>query len=386
MQDTILRDDEDCPCGSGKKYGDCCKVKTDVGPVVSKKPAHVLLNERMKRSMKQCCLHPDHLNCNGSIKEAHALQNHKIISLLAGNEHHVWMMDKKQQPTVVEGKAGEEPIVLMLFNKTSANKATTETCFCDRHDNIAFAAIEKGAPDFDKSNEEMKFVYAYKAFIFEYYKQWMGWEIFHDCFKERPAVFSTPDMVAMYQMLQLKKAEFEPIKNYYDNQIMAGTHNGVETCVIEIPEKIGFAAYSYVALNFDLNGNMIQNIDNGIMHRIAITIFPEESQSYILLSCLKTEEKYYKSFFDQLKSASLDRIKYYFNMMLPLYTENLVFSKELWESQGDMGQFGITHMANLHGPDAVKLEQCVGLAIKQATRKKKFDYTQRGKFDLFKIV
>ena len=64
------------------------------------------------------------------------------------------------------------------ISKTSVNDATTETCFCDYHDNVAFAIIEKGAPDFDDSRDDMKFVYAYKAFIFEYYKQWIALDIF----------------------------------------------------------------------------------------------------------------------------------------------------------------------------------------------------------------
>jgi len=60
--------------------------------------------------------------------------------------------------------------IIVELSRISVNDATTEPCFCDFHDNIAFAAIEKGAPNFDKLNEEMKFVYAYKALIFEYYK------------------------------------------------------------------------------------------------------------------------------------------------------------------------------------------------------------------------
>ena len=114
--------------------------------------------------MVKCCMHPDQSNCNGKIKNAHALQNNKIISLLAGTERHVYTMDKKRQPLIIPIE-GEEPEVMVEFSRVSANDATTETCFCDRHDNIAFAVIEKGAPDFDVNSEPMKFVYAYKAFI-----------------------------------------------------------------------------------------------------------------------------------------------------------------------------------------------------------------------------
>lgn len=75
-----LHDDESCPCGSGKSYKDCCKGKSDDGPVNSKKPVEVLLMEEMRKGFKQdkVCLHPDQANCKGKIKEAHALQNHMI--------------------------------------------------------------------------------------------------------------------------------------------------------------------------------------------------------------------------------------------------------------------------------------------------------------------
>jgi TM2 domain-containing membrane protein YozV len=43
---------------------------------------------------------------------------------------------------------------------------------------LLVAAIEKWKPDFDESNEVMKFVYAYKSFIFEYYKQSTAINIF----------------------------------------------------------------------------------------------------------------------------------------------------------------------------------------------------------------
>ena len=77
-----LHDDESCPCGSGKSYKDCCKGKSDDGPVNSKKPVEVLLMEEMRKGFKQdkVCLHPDQAKCKGKIKEAHALQNHMITS------------------------------------------------------------------------------------------------------------------------------------------------------------------------------------------------------------------------------------------------------------------------------------------------------------------
>lgn len=80
----FIHDDELCPCGSGKMFSNCCKNKPDSGPTNSPKPTEVLLMERMRKSLRKrrLCLHPDQTRCQGDIKEAHALQNHKIINCL----------------------------------------------------------------------------------------------------------------------------------------------------------------------------------------------------------------------------------------------------------------------------------------------------------------
>ena len=62
-----------------------------------------------------------------------------------------------------------------------------------------------------------------------------------------------------------------------------------------VPYQIGFANYAYIAPDFDLNGEKINTIDaKGKMHRLAVTVLPESNQSYIMLSCLSSEEKIYR--------------------------------------------------------------------------------------------
>ncbi|WP_426349395.1 hypothetical protein ACPWSR_16900 [Alloiococcus sp. CFN-8] len=333
--------------------------------------------------MKKLCMHPDQEHCKGKIKAAHALQNNKIISLLAGTDRHVYTMNAKKKPLLIP-VSGDEVVLIVELSKTSANDATTETCFCDLHDNTAFAAIEKGAPDFDETSEEMKFTYAYKAFIFEYYKQKIGFDIFKSNFKENPVAFLYVDMVGMYRMLQLKEKEFELIKLHYDEQIMAGTFDGLVTCVINIPERIIFADYAYIAPGYDMNGKKINHTVKGIMHRVTITVFPEVNQSWLLLSCLKSEQCIYEMLFQQLKTASLSKLKFYLSLLLPLYSENIVLSTELWESWDEDVQMAYTFYANLKGKDAVLMEKGIGFELKNAARRKSDDvYNISPKINLF---
>ena len=383
-----LHDDESCPCGSGKSYKDCCKGKSDDGPVNSKKPVEVLLMEEMRKGFKQdkVCLHPDQANCKGKIKEAHALQNHKIISLLASADNHMIMQDPAKQPIVIK-EDPVNPILIVPFTRVSGNKATTQSCFCDVHDTQAFKVIEAGSPDFDANNDEMKFVYAYKAFVFEYAKQRHLMWLFRRMFSKRPGVFSLPEQVKEYRIQCLRMEEFETVKKKFDTEILAGTHDGISTVVVTIPYKLGFANYAYIAPDYDIDGNRIKSIDNkGKMHRLAITVLPEVNQSYILMSCLDSEEEFYRSFFQSIKTANLEKILFYFNLMLPLFSENVILSEALWNALDEKGQFGLTHMANLTGDDQLKLSQTLGMALRNAAHKKNFDYSKRMGFDLFQQV
>lgn len=378
----IIFDNEPCPCGSNNSFVKCCKNK-NIAVTETRKPPEVQIMEAMRKSMKKCCLHPDSANCKGKIKNAHALQNNKIISLLAGSERHVYMLNAKRKPIIIPMDNGEAEALVEIF-KTSANDATTETCFCDYHDNIAFSLIEDGAPNFDECNESMKFIYAYKAFIFEYYKQLVSVEAFRDCFSNTPQAFTSKPMVGMYRMLQLKTKEFNPIKHHFDNEILSGKHSGIKTCVVKLPEQIKFANYAYIAPDYDLNGKKIKHTRKGIMHRLAVTTFPEQNQSYILLSCLENEAFIYNNLFDQLQSASMDKIKFYISMVLPLYSENMVLSSELWNRWDEETKVAYTFYANLFGPDAFVYGKAIGMGLRNAARSKPpFDYSKRGKIDLF---
>ena len=289
---------------------------------------------------------------------------------------------QKKKPILVPLENGEV-IPIVEVSRTSANDATTETCFCDLHDNIAFAAIEKGAPDFDDS-EEMKFVYAYKAFIFEYYKQTMSMKIFRQCFKTNPKAFQSKESVAIYRMLQLKEKEFEPIKKHFDSEILAGAHNGIFTCVVKIAEQIKFADYAFIALSYDMNGNRIRHTKKGVMHRIALTIFPEQGKSWLLMSCLEGEKKIYEKFFKQMQEATVQKLKFYLNMMLPLFSENMVLSPDLWKSWTEDIQGAYTYYANLNGSDGKRMEMCLGFALKNANRDKSGStYNTLPKINLF---
>lgn len=191
-------------------------------------------------------------------------------------------------------------------------------------------------------------------------------------------------MVGLYRMSQLRLKEFKPIKKHFDSEILSGTYNGIVTCVITIPERINFANYAFIAPDYDLNGKRIRHTFKGLMHRIAITAFPEETKSYILLSCLSSEKHIYAKFFEQINSVPLDKIKYYFSMILPLYSENMVLSPTIWNKWDDERKMAFTFYANLSVQIFKRYSIAIGKGLRNAANSKvPFDYSKRGKIDLF---
>ena len=77
-------------------------------------------------------------------------------------------------------------------------------------------------------------------------------------------------------------------------------------------------------------------------------------------------------------------VKFYISMVLPLYSENMVLSSKLWDSWSEEVQMAYTFYANLTGRDALVYGKCIGMVIRKAAKKRaEFDYSKRGKIDLF---
>lgn len=53
--------------------------------------------------------------------------------------------------------------------------------------------------------------------------------------------------------------------------------------------------------------------------------------------------KYFSSYFEQLKSSPLPLIQYYLNVFIPLYSQNLILSPQLWDKWDEKAQFGVQY-------------------------------------------
>ena len=139
-----------CLCGSGNKYADCCKQKTN--PFENEKAQNKLTAELMKlrSSYKKICLYP---NCSDKGIHSHTISQKAVLSLIT-DSNHVLM------PIVRVGQSVD------LISQGIETQASTYFCFCGNHDKI-FSCIDVISPEL---SDHTKFMYAYRIFASTYYK------------------------------------------------------------------------------------------------------------------------------------------------------------------------------------------------------------------------
>lgn len=345
FKSKYVLDDEICLCGSNRKYKECCKFKNDVKVNEKEKIVEIQKMFTNKKYLLKTCLFPGEKKCTKKSIHAHALQNNRILSLISEKDH-VIILNRKKKPMVIDVGRNEKEVIY-LFDKESVNKATAYDSFCKEHDDKVFAPIEKQGCDFNKDNDEQKYIYAYKAFIFEYYKELATLNGYQKNLKRFPSMMKDRRIVSFYRQQLTKLKEFEYYKKFFDNGIINKEYKGLKTKIIELNNTISFANFSCISPSYDLNGKRIKSIPKDKrMRRIFLTVLPTESKSYILCSYLEEDEIIYRNFLSQLNNKSLNNILTYFNYIIPLYSDNLVISPKMWHAFSEEQQMMLTFLAN----------------------------------------
>jgi hypothetical protein len=100
------------------------------------------------------CLWPKS-DCTKDCIKAHSIQNSQILDQLATNNHLIMAVARLNLDTEPE----------IEFKEVGRNKATTFTGLCGEHDSQLFRPIDVN--QFDSSNEEQKFLIAYRSILRE---------------------------------------------------------------------------------------------------------------------------------------------------------------------------------------------------------------------------
>lgn len=269
------------------------------------------------------CIHPNQHECSGKIGiNAHSIQNTRIVKKLS-KDNHVYMIN---QPL---DKFGFE------FKLIGRNDATTFTGFCKEHDTEVFAPIEKDS--FYQGTDEQHFLYAYRAFARSFHKkleQIKGVKYSH------LALVENTQNDKLDERANIVKNDVVIYKEKFDKAIIEKKYDILETRSIKLNKNVEFAVNSFFQMmNYkDTVINDFNDITKPIKP-LMLNVFPEQDESYILISCFKEDYEAYKVFFEDIKNMNKEQLFLTLNNLIPKYCENIIIAPEFFKNWNGNAKF-----------------------------------------------
>jgi hypothetical protein len=260
----------------------------------------VIMREILKRAAEKSkkCWHPNassatcKVDNNGDviISAAHSIQNNGVLSKIAKDGHVM---------TFAKDKAGFEG------KKLGKKLASIFWGFCNIHDSI-FQPIENFPYT---QTEEQNFLYAYRGFVVASHKK-----------VEIASFINFGD-----------QADNDIIRNkaIFDKAILENNYSIIETDVIELPMFYPIAVSSNFYLDFDFEANPIEHSEFR-MENIFVSVFPDNSKTYFLLSYFKEDKHLYENLAKQLKKRN--NLKSDITVLLAAHVENIYFEPVYFET------------------------------------------------------
>lgn len=320
---------EQCPCGSDQKFKFCCYQKArearhnrkDYTSYSDSRINHIINQNWMEADFK-ICLGFDKEKCTDEIKNAHSVQNNRILNLISEKGH---LYEISSEIT----RKGPIP----LFKKISRNKASTFFGFCDYHDTELFKPIEL----YDYNEEPIQdFLFAFRGAALEYHRKQRALNLHRKIFKEHPASLLDERSIRMYRTAQLDVSDWKQDYDLFKRDYMSNDFSNIKTVFRQLDYEVNFTACSAFAIQYDLVGKQINDIHGDFesekMPSIFINVYPVEGATNILITYHKQDEATYKNYLTQVGLLDEDRLKEYLNYLIIEYTENIFFSPKMIEA------------------------------------------------------
>lgn len=303
-----------CPCGSGKKYKNCCYGRED-NPEYSN-PANFALNykEMRKAARIKECIYPDPSSCSEKIIKAHSIQNNKILVKISDNG--------KVYMTIPD-------MSLSIPKEYGRKEASVFTGFCRYHDKIIFQPIEDH--DFTGSVEQI-FLYIYRAFALEYHRKQEGVKMEQHLFYNQPSTakeFMTDGKTGNSMSVD----DFRKEKSIFDEALLSKQYDVLTSIVWTFDSFANFAATGGEVPVFDFDGKKIQDLSNPNIpaRHIYYSVFPENNRTFVIIAWLKEYDSLFDSMKKRLNEASEQEKRNYINNTLPMITENIAIKPSSWD-------------------------------------------------------
>ena len=264
-------------------------------------------------NFKMKCIVPDSEGniCGMNPIESHSIQHNGILSRLA-EEGKVYCLGETTQ--------GDEIFEYDLKEKGITKQASIFKCLCNEHDKRLFVDIE----DRKFAKEPCQyFQYALKALLHSYWTKCNDAGIVEKYKRTQIA----------RQIIRDRKA-YEMELNRFWEILRTEQYQDLLCYIVPIGREINIAVSTSINICRKLDGTLFgkENDKYPLLH---ISAFPVDGKSYLLISCLKENEDYFKAFTNQFMLFSEEAILKKFNVLLPLLAENIMISPRVVKKMDD---------------------------------------------------
>ncbi|EPY08222.1 hypothetical protein PAALTS15_05833 [Paenibacillus alvei TS-15] len=323
---------EPCPCDSGVKFKFCCLKKARdnkreilIDPTFSDGRIDHMIKQFWENTDFKTCLAFNQEKCSDDIKNAHSIQNNKILNRIS-KDSHVY----KFGVNVTQKEAGSS------LELTSKNKASTFFGFCGTHDTEIFRPIEVKEYVGDS---HQNFLFAFRAHSIEHHRRIRKLANIKNIFKQCPYMMLEPEVVYTYRVSQYDVRDLEQDYKFFKQSYFDSNFDVVRTIHRQLDYEVNFATCTSFSIEDDLEGktiNEIYSIGHEEMPSIYLNVFPVEGKTNIIISYLSKDEQKYGDYFEQLDKMTEERLIKYLNYLIIQYTENVFFNPTFIDNMSDL--------------------------------------------------
>lgn len=306
---------EACPCNSGDKYKFCCYKKSFESQTVNINQMDHEFKKIFKESDFKECFGFDETECSSTIVRAHSLQNNGVLSHII-YKNHVYQFSSNYQKGVYKNN----------FEKIGRNQASTFFGFCSNHDDNYFKIIETQKY---QNIEENNYFYAFRALVHEMHKKKRMISVYKEMYKKYPLLTRNVNYVnrSQNEKLNLRDLNIEYLK--YRDMYNQKDYSELESFVLELPYRVGFAVSSYAAVYRDMKREIACDVYSGEKQEVpalAITVTPKEESTLIIVSRHKSHDCYRKLLEQLQREKNVKYLLEYLSWAILETTENIFFS------------------------------------------------------------
>lgn len=352
----IVRRNDPCPCGSGKKYKECCLKRQDEPFTDSPYSFIQSYKETRRASRIKHCLHPDKSKCSEDIINSHSIQNNKVLRRISSNGKVYMPCPKSDNPFASMTEYGRK-------------EATVFTGFCKYHDKTLFQPIDDS--DFIASDEQI-FLYIYRCFAVEYHKKLEAVQMGKELYKTHPSLINKTE--SPFDGMKMAIRDFAIEKDVFDTAILSKKYDVLTSIIWTFDGHANFSGSGFDSPSVDMRGARIQdlrNIREAYKHTFLV-VFPENNFVYAIIAWIKQNDSVFSGLYTQLNNLSVQERKNYINNILPHISENIALNPDSWSKWDSVQKSEFEYLVSL-------------LSSFDDMFDENFKYVEKPSFDLFAL-